>query len=130
MPASEWSFKGKRCFELSHLHSAHVKAAQEQLEGDDEAEDGAVHVGRRAAVPREHWQEVRLLITRSALFLLPVSTTNNDSYDCLCMPEKIGPQAHRKLHWSTFIAGYVSSCQGFADESKAQRMGLHLLGEV
>ena len=79
MPASEWSFKGKRCFELSHLHGAHVKAAQEQLEGDDEAEDGAVHVGRRAAVPGEHWQEVRLLITRRALVLLPVSTTNNDS---------------------------------------------------
>lgn len=67
------------------LHGAHVKAAQEQLEGDDEAKDGAVHVGGGAAVPREHGQEVRLLLVLCMLRLpVPIIHNLRRSKTCTC----------------------------------------------
>ena len=47
----------------AHLHGAHVKAPQEELDRDDQVNHGAVHVCRGAAVPGEHGQEVGLLLT-------------------------------------------------------------------
>ena len=57
-----WGEEEVRCLPFnSHLHGAHVKATEEELQGDDEVKDGAVHVCRCATVPGEHRQEASLL---------------------------------------------------------------------
>ena len=62
---------GKMTGEKGYLHGTHVKAAQEELQGDDQPENGAVHVCRCPTVPWKHGQKVWLLIT-GRLRLLPV----------------------------------------------------------
>ncbi len=78
--------RGTQAVSGAHLHGTDVEATQEELERHDQAEHGAVHVGRRARVPGEHGQEVWALCRGfvASLTISPVAPAQQGTR-CLAM---------------------------------------------